>query len=101
MGLHDTGCLGLVHWDDPEGWCGEGGGRRVQDGAAFNETRAKPKQDARSGRACAGTGLCRRGPLNALVQDGVRGVEAGQDLCLGLGVSNTMGGQQVRVSVIN
>ena len=26
------GCLGLVHWDDPEGWCGEGGGRRVQDG---------------------------------------------------------------------
>ena len=30
--IHDTGCLGLVHWDDPEGWCGEGGGRRVQDG---------------------------------------------------------------------
>ena len=27
-----TGCLGLVHWDDPEGWYGEGGGRRVQDG---------------------------------------------------------------------
>ena len=26
------GCLGLVHWDDPEGWNGEGGGRRVQDG---------------------------------------------------------------------
>ena len=23
--MHDTGCLGLVHWDDPEG------GRRVQD----------------------------------------------------------------------
>ena len=22
----------LVHWDDPEGWNGEGGGRRVQDG---------------------------------------------------------------------
>ena len=22
----------LVHWDDPEGWTGEGGGRRVQDG---------------------------------------------------------------------
>ena len=20
-------CLGLVHWDDPEGWDGEGGGR--------------------------------------------------------------------------
>ena len=23
---------GLVHWDDPEGWGGEGGGRGVQDG---------------------------------------------------------------------
>ena len=30
--MHDTGCLGLVHWDDPEGWYGKGGGRRVQDG---------------------------------------------------------------------
>ena len=30
--MHDTGCLGLVHWDDPEGGFGEGGGRRVQDG---------------------------------------------------------------------
>ena len=30
--MHDTGCLGLVPWDDPEGWYGEGGGRRVQDG---------------------------------------------------------------------
>ena len=29
--MHDTGCLGLVHWDNPEGWNGEGGGRRVQD----------------------------------------------------------------------
>ena len=25
--VHDTGCLRLVHWDDPEGWDGEGGGR--------------------------------------------------------------------------
>ena len=25
--MHDTGCSGLVHWDDPEGWDGEGGGR--------------------------------------------------------------------------
>ena len=30
--VHDTGCLGLVHRDDPEGWYGEVGGRRVQDG---------------------------------------------------------------------
>ena len=30
--MQDTGCLGLVHWDDPEGWYGKGGGRGVQDG---------------------------------------------------------------------
>ena len=30
--MHDTGCLGLVQWDDPEGWYGEGGGEGVQDG---------------------------------------------------------------------
>ena len=30
--MHNTGCLGLVHQNDPEGWCGEGVGRRVQDG---------------------------------------------------------------------
>ena len=30
--MHDTGCLGLVHWDDPGGWYGDGGGRGVQDG---------------------------------------------------------------------
>ena len=29
--MHDTGCSGLVHWDDPEGRFGEGGGRGVQD----------------------------------------------------------------------
>ena len=28
--MHDTGCLGLVHWDDPEGWYGERGGRREE-----------------------------------------------------------------------
>ena len=28
--MHDTGYLGLVHWDDPEGWYGEGCGRGVQ-----------------------------------------------------------------------
>ena len=30
--MQDTGCLGLVHWDDSEGWYGEGSGRGVQDG---------------------------------------------------------------------
>ena len=32
LSVHDTGCSGLVHWDDPEGWYGEEGRRRVQDG---------------------------------------------------------------------
>ena len=30
--MHDTGCLGLVHGDDPERWYREEGGRGVQDG---------------------------------------------------------------------
>ena len=29
--MQDTGCLGLVHWDDTEGWYGEGGVRGGQD----------------------------------------------------------------------
>ena len=29
--MHDTGSSGLVHWDDPEGWDEETGGRGVQD----------------------------------------------------------------------
>ena len=30
--MHETGCSGLVHWDDPEGWDGEGGGRGFRMG---------------------------------------------------------------------
>ena len=30
--MHETGCSGPVHWDDPEGWDKEGDGRGVQDG---------------------------------------------------------------------
>ena len=30
--MYDTGCSGLAHLDDPEGWDGEGGGRGVQEG---------------------------------------------------------------------
>ena len=30
--MQETGCSGLVHWDDPEGWDGEGRGMGVQDG---------------------------------------------------------------------
>ena len=29
--MQDTGCLGLVYWDDPDGWYREGGRRGVQD----------------------------------------------------------------------
>ena len=29
--MHDTGCLGRVHWGDPEGYYREGSGRGVQD----------------------------------------------------------------------
>ena len=30
--MHETGCSGLVHWDGPEGWDGEGGGRGFRMG---------------------------------------------------------------------
>ena len=30
--MHDTGCSGLMHWDDPGVWDGEEGGRGIQDG---------------------------------------------------------------------
>ena len=30
--MHETGCSGLMHWDDPEGWDKKAGGRGVQDG---------------------------------------------------------------------
>ena len=30
--IHETGHSGPVHWDDPEGWDGEVGGRGVQMG---------------------------------------------------------------------
>ena len=30
--MHDTGCSGLVHWDDPEEWDGEGSGRGARMG---------------------------------------------------------------------
>ena len=29
VSMHETGCSGLVHGDDPEGSCGEGGGKGV------------------------------------------------------------------------
>ena len=32
VSMQDTGCLGLVHWENPEGRYGERGGSRIQDG---------------------------------------------------------------------
>ena len=29
--MHDTGCSGLVFWDDPDGWVGEEGERGFQE----------------------------------------------------------------------
>ena len=37
--MHDTGCSGPVHFDDPKGWYGEGGGR------GFREKKKKKKAD--------------------------------------------------------
>ena len=34
VSTHETGCSGPVHWDDPEGWDGEGGGRGFRMGDA-------------------------------------------------------------------
>ena len=38
--MHDTGCLGLVHWDDPEGWYREG----MWEGGSGWGTRVHPWQ---------------------------------------------------------
>ena len=37
---HDTGCSGLVHWDDPEGWYGDA---RWEGGSGWG-TRVHPWQ---------------------------------------------------------
>ena len=48
--VYDTGCSGLVLWDDPEGWDREGGERAIQDGehmytrGGFMSMYAKPLQ---------------------------------------------------------
>ena len=38
--MNETGCSGLVHWDDPEGWDGEGGemGKEVGGGFSMGNT---------------------------------------------------------------
>ena len=49
--MHDTGCLGLVHWDDPEGWYGEGGERGVQDGEHVSKTSGPFAYNQHTGRS--------------------------------------------------
>jgi len=36
--MHETGRSGLMHWDDPEGWDGEGGGRGFRRGDTCTPT---------------------------------------------------------------
>ena len=36
--MNETWCSGLVHWDDPEGWDGEGGGRGFRMGNTCTPT---------------------------------------------------------------
>ena len=36
---HETGCSGLVHWDNTEGWDGEGSGRGFSAGSQCEESR--------------------------------------------------------------
>ena len=33
--MHERGCSGLVHWDDPEGWDGMGWGGRWEGGSGW------------------------------------------------------------------
>ena len=48
--MTETGCSGLVHWDDPEGWDGEGDGRgsgwgtHVKPWLIHTNVRQKPLQ---------------------------------------------------------
>ena len=39
--MHETGHSKLVHWDKPDGWDAEGGGRGFQDGGEEQEGETK------------------------------------------------------------
>ena len=57
--MHDAECLGLVHWDDPEGWFGEGGGRRVQDGKKKQKKEKKKKKTRKKKKERANNARCK------------------------------------------
>ena len=45
--MYETGHSRLVHWDDPEGWDGEGSGRGFQDGGhIYTEDTRTPMGDS-------------------------------------------------------
>ena len=44
--MHEAGCSGLVHWDDPEGWDREGGGRRFRRWEVRMGKRCTPMADS-------------------------------------------------------
>ena len=54
--MHDTGCLGLVHWDDPEGWYRDGehvytcGGFMLMYGKT--NTKKKRKENEKNNNRC-------------------------------------------------
>ena len=50
--MRETGCSGLVHWDDPEGWDGQGGGREVQDGEHMYTRGGCPTSMAKPTKHC-------------------------------------------------
>ena len=45
--MQDTGCLGLVHWDDPEGWYREGFSLLPPGGGFRMENTCTPVADSR------------------------------------------------------
>ena len=68
--MHDAGCSGLVHWDDHEGWDGEGGGRGFSMGITCTpvvdscQCMAKPIQYCKVKKKKAETLLCQQQQKN-------------------------------------
>ena len=56
--MHETGCSGLVHWDDPEGWDVDGGGRGVQNRASpiTEDSHEGQEPEAGAGETHVGSG---------------------------------------------
>ena len=50
--MPETGCSGLGPSDGPEGWDGEGGGRRLQDGEHMYTRGGFPTSMAKTTKLC-------------------------------------------------